>query len=47
MNIYISLIPPIIYISVMNNGSDLLTTTGLCLELDEMCITEVGFKDLD
>ena len=41
------MIPPIIYIAVMNNGSDLLTKTGLCLELDDMCIKEVGFKDLD
>ena len=31
--IYIKLKPPIIYIAVMKNGSDLLTKTCLCLEL--------------
>jgi len=41
------LIPPVMYIAVMNNGSDLLAKTGLCLELDDMCIKEEGFKDLD
>jgi hypothetical protein len=36
-----------IYIAVMNNGSDLLTMIGLYLELDNVCVKEVGFKDLN